>query len=276
MSEVIKIALLGVTGRLGRAIGRAVLQAPDAALAGAVVRAGSSAEGEDIGAWLTGDPCGCRAVVALSDAVSDADIVIDASLPAMTSAAADRLAAWGGPPLVTGVTGLDDSQQARLAAASERLPVLSTGNFSLGIALAEALVRQAAGRLGARDWDIEVEETHHRMKPDAPSGTALLLGRAAAEARGRDLDDLAVTGRTGRTGPRQPGSIGFSATRGGTIVGEHAVRFLGEMEEISISHRAMDRSIFASGALEAARWMYNAGQGRPNGLYSMQDIVAGG
>lgn len=275
MRQVIKIALLGVTGRLGRAIGRAALQTPDVSLAGAVVRAGSCVEGEDIGAWLTGEPCGCRAVVALSEAVSEADIVIDASLPGMTSAAAERLAAWGGPPLVSGVTGLDADQQARLETAAQSLPVLSTGNFSLGIALAEALVRQAAGHLRPREWDIEIEETHHRMKPDAPSGTALLLGHAAAEARGRSLDDIAVSGRTGTTGPRQPGSIGFSATRGGTIIGEHAVRFLGEMEEISISHRALDRSIFANGALEAARWMHNAGERRPAGLYSMQDIVAG-
>ena len=276
MSQVIKIALLGVTGRLGRAIGRAALQAPDFALAGAVVRAGSPAEGEDIGAWLSGDPCGCRASVALSEAVGEADIVIDASLPAMTSAAAERLAAWGGPPLVSGVTGLNAAEQARLTEATRSLPVLITGNFSLGIALAEALVRQAAGQLRPRDWDIEVEETHHRMKPDAPSGTALMLGRAAAEGRGRELDEVAVTGRQGKTGPRQPGSIGFSATRGGTIIGEHAVRFLGEMEEISISHRAFDRSIFANGALEAARWMHNGGSRRPAGLYSMQDLVAGG
>lgn len=276
MSQVIRVALLGVTGRLGRAIGRAVLQAPDFALTGAVVRAGSSSEGEDVGEWLTGSPCECIATVALEEAVRDADIVVDASLPRMTVATAERLAGWNGPPLVSGVTGFDADEQARLTAAASRLPILSTGNFSLGVALAEALVRQAAGRLRAHDWDIEIEETHHRMKPDAPSGTALLLGRAAAEGRGEDLDAIATPGRHGTTGPRKPGTIGFSATRGGTIIGEHAVRFLGDMEEISISHRAFDRSIFAAGALEAARWMSNAGQGRPAGLYSMQDVIAGG
>jgi 4-hydroxy-tetrahydrodipicolinate reductase len=273
MSQVIQVALLGVTGRLGRAIGKAVLQAPDFALTGAVVRAGSPSEGEDIGDWLIGQPCGCRAVVALDEAVAGADIVIDASLPRMTVATAEHLAGRGGPPLVSGVTGFDREQEERLAAAARTLPLLSTGNFSLGIALAQALIAQAAGRLRARDWDIEVEETHHRMKPDAPSGTALMLGRAAADARGEDLDRIATPARHGTTGPRQPGSIGFAVTRGGTIVGEHAVRFLGDMEEIAISHRAFDRSIFANGALEAARWMAHDGKGRPPGLYSMQDVV---
>jgi 4-hydroxy-tetrahydrodipicolinate reductase len=269
-----KITLLGATGRLGSAIGRAILDAPDMELAGAVVRLGSAAAGQDIGAWLGGEPIGRRADVTLEDALGEADVVIDASLPAMTVAAAEYLAERNGPPLVSGVTGCDAEQAARLDAVSRRVPLLTADNFSLGVAIAEALVRHAA-RLPAEDWDIEIEESHHRMKADAPSGTALMLGRAAAETRGERLEEIASWARHGHTGPRKPGAIGFAVTRGGGIVGEHAVRLVAEMEEIAITHRAFDRAIFARGALAAARWIDNGGQARPAGHYSMQDVVAG-
>lgn len=275
MSRTIKVTLLGATGRLGSAIGRAVLDSPDFELAGALVRPGSRAAGEDIGIWLIDEAIGCRAETVLEDALGEADVVIDASTPAMTAEAADQLAVRGGPAFVSGVTGFDPVQRARLETAARRMPVLTAGNFSLGVAVAETLVRQAA-ILPPEDWDIEVEETHHRMKADAPSGTALMLARAAAEARGEDLDRIATWSREGRTGPRQPGTIGFAVTRGGAILGEHTVRFISEMEEISISHRAFDRTVFARGALAAARWMVNRGSGRPAGRYTMQDVVAGG
>lgn len=272
MSQM-SIAVLGPTGRLGRAICEAVIAAPDCRLAGAVVRAESRFAGADLGEILEREPLGLTAETSLEIAVHDADAVIDASLPAMTVAAAQRLAAMGGPCLISGVTGLRPEQEEMLEAASKQIPVLRASNFSLGVAIAEALVAQAAA-LPARDWDIEVEETHHRLKADAPSGTAVMLARAAARKRGITLEEAAIWSREGMTGARETGTIGFAVTRGGSIVGEHAVRFIAEMEELTISHRAFDRRIFARGAVEAARWMVNGGQGRDAQLYSMQDVVS--
>lgn len=272
MTSPIRVTVLGPTGRLGSAICRALLDSPEFSLAGAVVRSESPACGVDIGSWLDREPIGCIGETALEHAVHEADIVIDASLPAMTVAAAERLASLGGPGLITGVTGFNRDQEARLAVCADKIPLLAAGNFSLGVAVTEALVRQAA-RLPATEWDIEVHETHHKRKADAPSGTAIMLARAAADARGERLEDIATWSREGTTGPRQSGSIGFAVSRGGSVVGEHAVRYLAELEEITISHRALDRAIFARGALEAVRWMTNNGEGRANGRYSMQDIV---
>ncbi|OLF75466.1 4-hydroxy-tetrahydrodipicolinate reductase [Maricaulis sp. W15] len=274
MTSPIRTTVLGPTGRLGSAICRALLDSPDFTLAGAVVRSESPAVGEDIGAWLGGEPVGCRAETALEHAVHEAQIVIDASLPSMTIAAAERLASLGGPALITGVTGFNRDQNRRLDACTDRIALLTAGNFSLGVAVTETLVREAA-RLPAEAWDIEVHETHHKRKADAPSGTALMLARAAAATRGETLENIATWSREGTTGPRKPGSIGFAVSRGGSVVGEHSVRFLAELEEITISHRALDRSIFARGALEAARWMVNGNAGRPAGHYSMQNVVAG-
>lgn len=269
----ISITVLGPTGRLGRAICEAVLEAPDCRLAGVVVRAESRFAGHDIGEILERAPLDMAAETSLELAVEGADVVIDASLPGMTIASAQRLAAQGGPSLITGVTGLTESQEEMLGAAALQIPVLKASNFSLGVAIAEALVAQAAV-LPARDWDIEVEETHHRRKADAPSGTALMLARAAAKKRGVTLQEAGVWSREGTTGPRETGTIGFAVTRGGSIIGEHAVRFLSEMEELTISHRAFDRRVFARGAIEAARWMYNGGSGRQPALYSMQNVVS--
>lgn len=269
----ISITVLGPTGRLGRAICAAILDAPDCRLNGVVVRAESRHAGHDIGDLLERAPLDMAAQTSLELAVDGADLVIDASLPGMTIAAAQRLAAMGGPALITGVTGLTAQQEEMLAAAGIQIPVLKASNFSLGVAIAEALVARAAV-LPARDWDIEVEETHHRNKADAPSGTALTLARAAAKKRGVTLKEAGVWSREGTTGPRETGTIGFAVTRGGSIIGEHSVRFLAEMEELVISHRAFDRRVFARGAVEAARWMYNVGEGREPALYTMQDVVA--
>ena len=274
MTHPVRIAILGPTGRLGRAISSALLDSPDFQLVGAVVRAESRFAGHDIGEILERRPLGVYAETHLEEAVENAELVIDASLPAMTVAAAQRLATLGGPALVTGVTGLTAQQEEMLDAAALRIPILKASNFSLGVAVAEALVSQAAA-LPARDWDIEISETHHKMKADAPSGTAVMLGRAAARKRGISLEEAAIWSREGSMGPRETGTIGFAVSRGGSIVGEHSVRFIAELEEICISHRAFDRSIFANGAIEAARWMANAGKGRDAALYSMQDVVAG-
>jgi len=274
LKSPIHVTVLGPTGRLGSAICRAVLDSPDFRLAGAVVRSESPASGEDIGVWLGGDPVGCRAETALEHAVEHADLVIDASLPSLTVAAAERLASLGRPALVTGVTGFNREQSARLDACLDRLPILMADNFSLGVAVTEALIHEAA-RLPAEEWDIEIHETHHKRKADAPSGTALMLARAAARARGETLEDIATWSREGTTGQRKPGTIGFAVNRGGSVIGEHSVRFLAELEEITISHRALDRSIFARGALAAARWMTNDTTGRGPGRYSMQDVIKG-
>lgn len=274
MSRDIQIALLGMTGRLGGAIGRAIMARPGLAISGASVRSGSPVEGGDVGRFLTGEATGVTASVSLETALQGCDIVIDASLPELTMSAINLLGEMGNIPFVSGVTGLNSAQQDALIAAAGHSPVLQAGNFSLGVAMAERLVREAAS-LPAEDWDIEIEESHHRRKADAPSGTALLLGRAAATGRRESLDEVADWARHGHTGARKPGQIGFAVTRGGGIIGEHAVRFLSEMEEITISHRAFDRAVFARGAVEATLWMINAGEGRPAGLYSMQDVVRG-
>lgn len=273
MKPVINITILGPTGRLGRAICAAVLDHADLKLVGTIVRAESPVVGQDVGAMLGREDSGCLATVSVEDAAALSDIVIDASLPAMTVSVAERLAVLPRRCcLVTGVTGFSPDQIERLELASKRVPILMTGNFSLGIAVVEALVEQAAA-LSARGWDIEISETHHRLKADAPSGTALLLGRAAARQRGVNLERVAIMGHEGATGPRKIGAIGFASSRGGNVVGEHAVRFLGELEEVTISHRAYDRDVFARGAIAAALWMCHGGEGREPGLYSMQDVV---
>tara|TARA_R110000868_G_scaffold45045_2_gene149853 strand:- start:20987 stop:21814 length:828 start_codon:yes stop_codon:yes gene_type:complete len=270
-----KVTILGPTGRLGRALCNAVLDSRDFTLVGAIVRSESPAVGQDIGEMLDRAPAGCEASVSFEAAAEKSDIILDASLPAMTVSAAERLAVM--PPrcgLITGVTGFNPDQARRIEAVAPRIPLLMAGNFSLGVAITEALVAQAA-RMTSEAWDIEISETHHRNKADAPSGTALTLGRAAARARGVSLESASISGRDGMTGKRPAGAIGFASSRGGAVVGEHMVRFLGEMEEISIAHRAYDRAVFARGALAAAHWLCNDGASRPPGAYSMQDVVGG-
>jgi 4-hydroxy-tetrahydrodipicolinate reductase len=269
--DSLSIAVLGPLGRLGSAITLEIAASRETRLTGAVVRSESSEVQRDIGTLLSGRAVGIRTCVSLEEGVAGAEVVIDASTPEMTISAAQRLAERGGPALVTGVTGFDRMQEEALEEAAKTLPILKAGNFSLGVALAEELVAQAAAGLEAAKWDIEIEETHHRAKQDAPSGTALMLGRAAAKGRKEHLDEVAVHGRTGRTGPREPGTIGFAVTRGGGVLGEHAARFLSEMEELAISHRAFDRRVFARGALAAAQWLCD----KPAGLYSMRDVVSG-
>ena len=194
-----------------------------------------------------------------------ADVLIDFSAPAALAASLDQ-AVSAAIPVLIGTTGLDETADARLAEASRQIPVLYAPNTSLGVALLSVLVQRAAQVLG-REWDIEIAETHHRMKADAPSGTALLLGEAAAQGRGTSLK--AERGRDGTGLKRQEGAIGFAALRGGTVVGEHDVVFLGPEERLILSHRAESRMIFARGALAAARFLV----GRPAGLYSMRHVV---
>lgn len=197
------------------------------------------------------------------------DVVVDFT----TAEASCELAAYAaeadGPALVIGSTGFDAEQEAGVARAAERIAIVKAGNFSLGVNILIGLVELAAARLGPDAWDAEVTEAHHRRKADAPSGTALMLGEAIAKGRGRPLDALRAALRDGIAGPRETGSIGFSAVRGGGIVGEHAVLFAAEDEIVTLSHSARDRSLFARGAVEAALWV----RGRPPGLYDMQDVL---
>lgn len=267
--DILKISVTGVSGRLGRAIATEVIRRSDTQLVGGMVSSESAYLGVDIGEMAGAGPYGVKTCVSLEDATSKADVVIDASAPHVTSAIAERLAEAGGPALATGVTGFDADQHAALLAVSDRLPLLTASNFSLGVAVVERLIAEAAGRLASDHYDLEITETHHRDKVDAPSGTALSLGRAAAAARGDDFDRVALYERP-RASQRRPfGAIGFAAVRGGGVVGEHAARFLADAEEIVVGHKAFDRVIFAHGAVEAAAWL----KGKPAGAYTMQDVI---
>lgn len=240
---MVRFGVIGSEGAMGRAL-RAVIDTSDDEYAGGVDRAG--------------DPATLAA---------GADVLIDFSAP---DALARNLAAAQAAkvPLLVGTTGLDRSHHDALRQAAQEIAILQTGNTSLGVTLLAHLVREAARRLGP-DWDIEILEMHHRRKVDAPSGTALLLGEAAAEARGIALADHRESGRDGAGVPRAAGAIGFAALRGGTVVGEHSVILAGEQERLVLSHVAEDRAIFARGAVRAARWLV----GRPAGRYTMDEVL---
>jgi len=203
------------------------------------------------------------------DDLAHVDVVIDFTSPEASVALATLCAANGGPALVLGATGFTPAQDAEIAAAAQTIAIVRSGNFSLGVNVLLGLVRQAARALPAQTYDIEITEAHHRRKVDAPSGTALMLGEAAAQARGVALDVEAIRARDGITGPRPVGGIGFSVVRGGGIVGEHSVLFAAEDELLTLSHSARDRGLFARGAVEAALWVAT----QPPGLYDMQDVL---
>lgn len=270
MAEVLKLCVTGVSGRLGRAIAAEIIRRGDTALVGGMVSSDSAFLEADIGELAGTGFLGLETCVSLEQACRDADVVIDATAPAVTVAIAERLADAGGPPLATGVTGFNGDQQSAIERAAERLAILQASNFSLGVAVVERLIADAAARLRAEHYDLEINEAHHKFKVDAPSGTALTLGKAAAKARGVNFEQVASYERA-RTGEQRPvGSIGFTAVRGGGVVGEHTARFLAEAEEITIGHRACDRVIFARGALESALWLKR----QSAGLYTMQDVIA--
>lgn len=239
-----RIGIVGSQGRMGGAL-------TDAIAAAGHTCAGGVDKGE-------GD---VAALAAESDALVDfsAPVALQATLDACVDA---------GVPLLIGTTGLEDAHHAAIDAAAERIAVLQTGNTSLGVTMLAHLVREAASRLGD-DWDIEVVEMHHRMKVDAPSGTALLLGEAAAGGRGIDLADSAERGRDGITGQRGEGAIGFASLRGGTVAGEHTVYFAGPEERLALTHLAENRMIFARGAVKGASWLI----GREAGRYTMPQVL---
>lgn len=238
-----RIGIIGSAGRMGQALAAAVTEA------GHVVSGGIDRNGD--AAALAGD----------------SDVLVDFSAPEALEFTLDA-AIHAGTPIVIGTTGLAERHHWLIDAAAVSIPVLQTGNTSLGVTLLAHLVREAAERLG-EDWDIEIVETHHRMKVDAPSGTALLLGEAAAKGRRVDLHDAAVRGRDGITGRREAGTIGFAALRGGSVAGDHTVHFLADAERLSLSHMAENRAIFAKGAIRAATWL----QGRAPGRYTMPQVL---
>lgn len=262
-----KLIVVGAGGRMGRTLVRVIAETPGVVLAGAVERREAPEVGRDSGELAGIGGNGIAIIDDAEAAFAKADGVLDFTVPAATVAFAE-LAAGKGMVHVIGTTGLSPSDEERIKAAARRTVIVKSGSMSLGVNLLAVLVRQAAKALDA-DFDVEVLEMHHRHKVDAPSGTALLLGRAAAEGRGIDLGENSVRTRDGHTGARKRGDIGFATLRGGSVVGEHSVILAGEGETIELTHKAADRSIFARGAVKAALW----GRGQPPALYSMADVL---
>lgn len=264
----LKIGISGCGGRMGRMVALELLETKGVRLAGGIDLPDSPYLGRDLGD-LAG--VGSLGIKAGSDALGlfrVADAVIDFSAPAASVGHA-KIAAATGKALVIGTTGLDAAQESALKQAARKAPILWAPNMSVGVNLLLELVREAAAQLGP-DYDIEILEMHHRHKVDAPSGTALALGRAAADGRGVDLDKKRVAARDGVTGPRKPGDIGYAVLRGGDEVGLHTVMFAGPGEVIELAHRATSRRVFARGAVRAAQWLAK----KKPGLYAMTDVLA--
>ena len=262
-----KLAIAGAAGRMGRVLTRIVHETEGAQVAGGLEPKGSPHVGADMGG-LAG--LGALGVAITDDPVAlfkKIDGIVDFTVPKATVALAG-FSAQARIVHVIGTTGIDAAGEAAIRAAGAHARIVKSGNMSLGVNLLAAVVRQVAAALG-EDFDIEVLEMHHRHKIDAPSGTALLLGEAAARGRGIDLKSRSVRSRDGHMGARSPGNIGFASLRGGSVVGEHTVMFAGPAERIELSHRAESRDIFARGAVRAALWA----KGRKPGLYSMADVL---
>jgi 4-hydroxy-tetrahydrodipicolinate reductase len=241
----LRIGIAGITGRMG------VLLSEEVAAAGLAVAGGTSRASPDLRALAAG-----------------ADVVIDFTHASLTEAHVAILAG-AGVALVLGTSGLSQASEAALSAAAQRIPIVYAANFAPGVNLVLALAERMAAALPATSYDAEIVEMHHRQKVDAPSGTAVGLGRAVARGRGVDLAAVMESGRTGHTGPRRPGAIGFAALRGGQVVGEHTLLFAGADEHIALTHRAFDRRAFAKGAVLAAQWVTN----RKPALYDMMDVL---
>ncbi len=267
MSEM-GLVVVGAAGRMGQTLIRAIAATEGARVAGAIERTGSPHLGKDAGELAGVGRLGVTIGEDPLPAFAKADGVLDFTAPAATVEFAGY-AAQARIVHVIGTTGCSAADDAAIAAAARHATVVKSGNMSLGVNLLAILVEQAAKALGPEDFDIEILEMHHRHKVDAPSGTALLLGEAAAEGRKIALADNAVRSRDGHTGARRPGTIGFAALRGGSVVGEHSVYLSGPGERIVLSHQAEDRTIFARGAVKAALWA----RGRKPGLYSMRDVL---
>ena len=262
-----KIAVMGASGRMGRELLRAIAATPGCSISGGTEPRGAPGVGQDLGE-LAG--CGTLGIAVSDDAahvIAAADAIVDFTSPAATVFFA-RQAAQAGKIHVIGTTGFDTEGEAAIRDAARSATIIKAGNMSLGVNLLAALTKKVSAALG-EDFDIEIVEMHHRLKVDAPSGTALMLGQAAAAGRGVPLEQKSVRARDGHTGARKSGDIGFATLRGGSVVGDHTVIFAGNGERIELTHRAEDRGIFARGAVKAALW----GKGRAPGLYAMTDVL---
>lgn len=263
MSRPLRLAINGASGRMGAALLGLLRDDPRFELAHAVVAPGSEQDGLPVHPGDAGSLCYAHGW----DDAPPLDVMIDFSSPVALAGALDHCLAHD-VALVSGTTGVDAQLERRLGEACGRLAILRAANFSLGVAVLTRLLREAAGALPT--WDLEIVEAHHRRKQDAPSGTALALGHAAATARQTSLDAAAIYSREGQTGERPEGGIGFATVRGGDIVGEHTAMLIGQGERLELTHRATDRSIFARGALQAACWL----AGREPGRWQLDDVIA--
>jgi 4-hydroxy-tetrahydrodipicolinate reductase len=262
-----RLVIAGAGGRMGRTLIHAIAATKGVTLAGAVEAVGSAVIGRDAGEIAGLGANGIKVSSDVAPLLKEADGLIEFTVPA-ASLALVELSAAAGVAHIMGTTGHSAEEEALIAKAAGRAPIVKSGNMSLGVNLLAALVKRVAQTLG-EEYDIEIVEMHHNKKIDAPSGTALMFGRAAAKGRGVNLAQRSARGRDGMTGPRSAGDIGFAALRGGTVVGDHSVIFAGPAERIELTHRAEDRMIFARGALHAALWA----RGKKPGLYSMADVL---
>lgn len=264
----LKIGVAGCAGRMGQTLLRQVAATPGCAIAAGSEAPGSAAIGQDVTAQAGLPAAGIEIVDDVDALFAASDAVLDFTVPAATVENAKAAAAQG-KVLIAGTTGLTAEDEDVLRQASAKTAIVYAGNMSVGVNVLAQVVKQLAATLDARSFDVEILEMHHRHKVDAPSGTALLLGRAAAEGRGVSLDTAADRGRDGITGAREQGHIGFASLRGGGVPGDHTVIFASDNERIELTHRAQDRSLFAAGAVRAALWAKD----QPPGLYDMKDVL---
>lgn len=262
-----KLVVAGAAGRMGQQLVQAILERDDVTLAGATEQAASPHVGADVGLMVGHETLGVKVSASIEAVDQPFDTIIDFTAPANTRGLV-AFARDHGKRLIIGTTGLDDNDEKLIAQAADEIAVVYAANYSVGVTLSLELLATAARVLG-RPYNIEIIEAHHKHKKDAPSGTALAMGKAVAKASGRDLGQCAVYAREGETGARDEDAIGFSTIRAGEIIGEHTVLFCGQDEQLEITHKATDRMIFARGAIRAAAWVAD----QPNGLYSMVDVV---
>jgi 4-hydroxy-tetrahydrodipicolinate reductase len=267
MSDDLKIGIVGAAGRMGQMLVRQVTATAGCRVVGATEGPGSPALGKDAGTLAGVGDLGVAITEDPAAMIANVDVVIDFTVPAATAEHA-RLAAQAEAALIAGTTGLNAAQEEAVRLAARHVPVVRAPNFSIGITLLLALTEQVAGILGP-EYDIEILEMHHRHKVDAPSGTAIGLGEAAAAGRGVDLAKVRQAVRDGHTGPRPSGQIGFATLRGGDVAGDHTVIFAGDGERIELGHKASSRQVFAAGAVRAALWT----RGKPSGLYTMKHVL---
>ncbi|MFY0676535.1 MAG: 4-hydroxy-tetrahydrodipicolinate reductase [Neptuniibacter sp.] len=265
---MIRVAVTGAAGRMGKANIEALQMAEGIELGAAIVEPTSTLVGADAGEVAGVGKLGVAIVGSLADAVADFDVLIDFTAPEVTLKNVEFCAA-NGKQVVIGTTGLNDEQKVILQQQAERTSIVFAPNMSVGVNLCFKLLEVAAKALGNDDYDIEVIEAHHRHKVDSPSGTALRMGEVVADALGRDLNECAVYGREGQTGARPRGEIGFETIRAGDVVGDHTVLFGTEGERIEITHKASNRLTFAKGAVRACKWL----EGKSTGLFDMQDVL---